>query len=393
VDLLDRARRAWSRHHYAITGFRMRMRSTIDGAEDCPLWEWGGAPEWKNNDALEGWTGVNLKQPLAIKVIPTGVAAGTGNAVELQLANETSGITHEGLRLLGKHYDALQVVLTVPPPAGGPKLLHGKLKLKGAEGSKDAEVRFPILADGKKHKVTVHPPQSLIAAAACAGCVPQCKNVGKPDEGWTDCSGQVIRAGQCKTKQGELLCGPYCTSGKTDTTLGEADPEGWYDSCTTRLDGTYVALTLLPVIEPQASALSGPVIVDRVDLFRVSEVPDLEEKRKKDGEKDYDGDGLVNAYDNCPTVTNPSQLDSTGDEKGDACGDFDSDGIVDALDNCPTVVNSLQQDDDANGAGNACDPGYSASGCSLATARRVPMAGLVLCVVVLAVLFLLRRRV
>jgi hypothetical protein len=45
VDRVDRFRRAWQRYHYGITGFRMRMRTTHDGAEDMPLWEWGGSPE------------------------------------------------------------------------------------------------------------------------------------------------------------------------------------------------------------------------------------------------------------------------------------------------------------------------------------------------------------
>ncbi len=36
---------------------------------------------------------------------------------------------------------------------------------------------------------------------------------------------------------------------------------------------------------------------------------------------DTDADGVINALDNCPLISNPDQLDSDGDGKGDACED------------------------------------------------------------------------
>ena len=54
-------------------------------------------------------------------------------------------------------------------------------------------------------------------------------------------------------------------------------------------------------------------------------------------QKDTDGDGVGDAYDNCPTIANPDQRNTDGDGKGDACDDdLDGDGAANAQDNCPT---------------------------------------------------------
>ncbi|MEI8257474.1 MAG: thrombospondin type 3 repeat-containing protein, partial [Deltaproteobacteria bacterium] len=92
---------------------------------------------------------------------------------------------------------------------------------------------------------------------------------------------------------------------------------------------------------------------------------------------DDDGDGVANATDNCPRVFNPpfdiatTQDDADGDGQGDVCdalpctradgtaacvGDVDGDGVLDAADNCPTVPNATQLDTDTDGHGDACDP-------------------------------------
>lgn len=112
---------------------------------------------------------------------------------------------------------------------------------------------------------------------------------------------------------------------------------------------------------------------------------------------DQDHDGVLDSFDNCPSVHNPGQKDSDGDGRGDACGkdsggvrsdgastdlgrdsagrtdgqgkqdlgpkpdskvpvgpDTDKDGVVDALDNCPTTANSNQADYNKDGKGDAC---------------------------------------
>lgn len=71
---------------------------------------------------------------------------------------------------------------------------------------------------------------------------------------------------------------------------------------------------------------------------------------------DQDGDGDV--CDNCPAFSNPDQADVNNDGIGDACSpilDADGDGIDDAHDNCPADANADQADQDQDGFGNVCD--------------------------------------
>ncbi len=91
---------------------------------------------------------------------------------------------------------------------------------------------------------------------------------------------------------------------------------------------------------------------------------------------DTDGDGWGDACDNCPFDYNLSQVDLDGDGVGDVCdlcphdpdkvapglcgcgvpeGDLDEDGVPDCTDNCPTVPNPDQRDSTGNGLGDACD--------------------------------------
>ncbi len=98
---------------------------------------------------------------------------------------------------------------------------------------------------------------------------------------------------------------------------------------------------------------------------------------------DLDGDGVLDADDNCPADANADQTDTDGDEDGDACDDDDDDDTIpdatevangsdpldadtdddtvrDDADNCPTVANGPndadnQGDLDSDGDGDACD--------------------------------------
>jgi endonuclease I len=75
---------------------------------------------------------------------------------------------------------------------------------------------------------------------------------------------------------------------------------------------------------------------------------------------DFDGDGILNADDNCPNTSNPNQEDTDGDGIGDVCdstpnGDNDNDGIDNLVDNCPNTSNPNQEDTDGDGIGDVCD--------------------------------------
>jgi len=63
--------------------------------------------------------------------------------------------------------------------------------------------------------------------------------------------------------------------------------------------------------------------------------------------RDSDGDGVIDADDNCRNRANASQ------------DDLDSDGFGDGCDNCPDDANADQVDTDADGLGDACDPDCS----------------------------------
>ena len=88
-----------------------------------------------------------------------------------------------------------------------------------------------------------------------------------------------------------------------------------------------------------------------------SALPDTDQDSIPDcTDNDIDGDGVLNAADNCPVTANASQADFNSDGIGDACQDSDGDTVLDAQDNCPTVSNVLQTDVDHDLIGDACDP-------------------------------------
>jgi subtilisin family serine protease len=72
-------------------------------------------------------------------------------------------------------------------------------------------------------------------------------------------------------------------------------------------------------------------------------------------EPDGDGDGIPDEQDNCPMDANAGQLDTDGDDEGDACdADDDNDGTPDTIDAFPLNPNE-DTDTDSDGVGNNAD--------------------------------------
>lgn len=80
----------------------------------------------------------------------------------------------------------------------------------------------------------------------------------------------------------------------------------------------------------------GDVCDNDIDGDSIANATDNCPELSNVGQLDDDVDGVGNSCDNCLNVSNPSQTDIDGDSLGDACDDdMDGDGILNAEDNCP----------------------------------------------------------
>lgn len=70
---------------------------------------------------------------------------------------------------------------------------------------------------------------------------------------------------------------------------------------------------------------------------------------------DFNNDDRIDIATANRLSNNVSILLGVGDGVGDACIDVDNDGILYDVDNCPTISNPTQLDRDDDGIGNACD--------------------------------------
>ena len=95
---------------------------------------------------------------------------------------------------------------------------------------------------------------------------------------------------------------------------------------------------------------------------------------------DDDADSVPDASDNCPLLSNTTQLDFDLDNVGDVCDpDADGDSVPDVSDNCLLFSNNAQLDYDGDNVGNGCDPDGDndgapdvEDGCPFDSAKNVP---------------------
>jgi len=154
----------------------------------------------------------------------------------------------------------------------------------------------------------------------------------------------------------------------------DGDGEGDACECDVDQDGVNADIQGLPVpcpITPWAGAydncptVANPSQADRDDDLLGSECDNCDRIPNPD-QLDLDEDRRGDACDNCFSIDNYSQTDTDRDTLGDACdncpgapnlgqGDGDADTVGDVCDNCLTVANSGQEDGDGDGSGDACD--------------------------------------
>jgi len=151
-----------------------------------------------------------------------------------------------------------------------------------------------------------------------------------------------------------------CTDPATNTGCAWEDitVTGSPDTTKNEICGRTASFSIFAIMQPLDG--DGDGIVDASDNCRAVVNPD---QTDIDGDglgdacdSDVDGDGVEDTADNCRLVKNSNQLDLDGDHIGDACDtDMDGDAVLNGLDNCPANANASQADFDGDGVGDACD--------------------------------------
>jgi len=116
-----------------------------------------------------------------------------------------------------------------------------------------------------------------------------------------------------------------------------------YDARAVDASGNFAVVSCSEAYDPDKD---GDGIVDAEDNCALTVNGD---------QTDVDDDGIGDLCDNCPATSNEDQADVDNDGVGNVCSDKDKDGVLDAADNCPADPNSDQSDVDDDTFGDACD--------------------------------------
>jgi Ca2+-binding RTX toxin-like protein len=136
---------------------------------------------------------------------------------------------------------------------------------------------------------------------------------------------------------------PEVTEAATETTIGAGPKSTGFLAATVDEASSYVG----PLSESEVMTHLTETIVPIPSEVLVPEAVT----------SDFDGDGVVDDVDNCPSLANGAQVDENDDGVGDSClpPDLDGDAITDANDNCAELFNTDQADGDGDGVGDACE--------------------------------------
>lgn len=201
-----------------------------------------------------------------------------------------------------------------------------------------------------------------------------------------------------KASQASLTCTPFISQTKTFG-ISVSGPAGCQPTC----NGGTPTRT---IIGATGSAIHYSFAISATEDSDNDGVPiglDRCPTNAASGTLDTDGDGLGDACDPFPLSVNNTtggasnapyptkQTTSGAGLLGDTVGhatwhpdqDIDGDGVLNASDNCPTVPNRDQKDSDSDGVGNACDqnPGSPHAGgpCAPVPTTTAPDAALKAC--------------
>jgi hypothetical protein len=161
------------------------------------------------------------------------------------------------------------------------------------EGTVDMLDQVSASEDGLIDSTVIIPPSAQPGGAALLEAVG-----GTPDERVLLLRSYVTIADSADTDRDEDGVPDVCDNCPNDPNPDQTDADS---------DGFGNACDRCP--DDPANDLEGDGLCDDADPCPL------------DAANDADGDGICESNDNCPLVANPDQLDSDGDERGDACED------------------------------------------------------------------------